>query len=58
MNQLINISQDDPLSALDAQVGSHVFEEAIKKFLVRDQRKTAVLVTHHVHYLPNADWVR
>jgi ABC-type lipoprotein export system ATPase subunit len=51
------LSQDDPLSALDAHVGRHVFEEAIQQFLVKDQQKTVVLVTHHMHYLPKSDQV-
>lgn len=45
---------DDPLSALDAHVGQHVFEEAIMKMLVRRHR-TVVLVTHQLQYLPKAD---
>ena len=45
---------DDCLSALDAVVGGHVFNEAIVKMLI-DCNKTVVLVTHHVHLLPKAD---
>ncbi|EPQ16475.1 Multidrug resistance-associated protein 9 [Myotis brandtii] len=36
---------DDPLSAVDARVGKHVFEECIRKAL---RGKTVVLVTHQL----------
>ena len=49
--------QDDSLSALDAQVGASVFENAITKLLVAKRRQTVVLVTHHVHLLQHADYV-
>jgi ATP-binding cassette subfamily C (CFTR/MRP) protein 1 len=45
---------DDVLSALDAQVGHHVFHECILKHL-RARNKTVVLVTHSVHLLDKAD---
>lgn len=48
--------QDDPLSALDAHVGRHVFEEAIMKRLVK-RKKTVILVSHHVQYLSHAGQV-
>lgn len=38
---------DDPFSALDAHVGKHVFENAIKGSLAE---KTRVLVTHALHF--------
>ena len=42
---------DDPLSALDAHVGRHVFNQAISGIL---KTKTRILVTHQVAYLPHA----
>jgi len=45
---------DDCMSALDAVVGAHVFNEAIMKMAI-GCGKTVVLVTHHVHLLPKAD---
>ncbi|CAK7350707.1 unnamed protein product [Dovyalis caffra] len=43
---------DDPLSALDAQVGQQVFNSCIKEEL---QGKTRVLVTNQLHFLPQVD---
>jgi len=43
---------DDPLSAVDAHVGRHLFDSCINGFL-RD--KIVVLVTHQLQYLPNVD---
>ena len=45
---------DDPLSAVDAHVGEHLFSECIKKELAG---KTRILVTHHVHLLPKCDHI-
>lgn len=45
---------DDPLSAVDTHVGSHLFSNCICGFL-RD--RTRVLATHQMQYLPEADWV-
>ncbi|XP_003416440.2 ATP-binding cassette sub-family C member 11 isoform X2 [Loxodonta africana] len=45
---------DDPLSAVDAQVGKHIFEECIKKML---QGKTIVLVAHQLQYLEFCDQI-
>lgn len=45
---------DDPLSALDAHVGAHIFQMCICGLLAD---KTRILATHQMHYLPAADWV-
>lgn len=48
---------DDPLSAVDAHVGKHLFERCIsnKGFLGR-QNAAVILVTHQVHFLQKANW--
>eukprot|EP00957_Ditylum_brightwellii_P189325 14410178-Ditylum_brightwellii.AAC.1 len=46
---------DDPLSAVDAHVGEHLFSQAIRGNLSKG--KTRVLVTHHVHFLARCDTV-
>lgn len=46
---------DDPLSAVDAHVGEHIFENAITGPLA--EGVTRVLVTHHVHLLSRCDQV-
>ncbi|XP_013195349.1 ATP-binding cassette sub-family C member 4 [Amyelois transitella] len=43
---------DDPLSAVDANVGRQLFENCIKGYLAK---KTCILVTHQIHYLKAAD---
>uniref|UniRef100_A0A8C1TDH1 ATP-binding cassette sub-family C member 5 n=1 Tax=Cyprinus carpio TaxID=7962 RepID=A0A8C1TDH1_CYPCA len=45
---------DDPLSAVDAHVGKHIFEECIKKKL---KGKSVILVTHQLQYLEFCDEV-
>jgi ATP-binding cassette, subfamily C (CFTR/MRP), member 4 len=45
---------DDPLSAVDAHVGQHIFYECILGALAG---KTRVLVTHHVHLLHLCDLI-
>ncbi|KAF0540793.1 ABC transporter [Gigaspora margarita] len=45
---------DDPLSAVDAHVGRYLFTNCIKGALVK---KTRLLVTHHLHYLPQVDYI-
>ncbi|KAJ3309499.1 hypothetical protein HDV04_005991 [Boothiomyces sp. JEL0838] len=45
---------DDPISALDAQVGRKVFTDAIKGYL---EDKTVILVTHQLHFLPELDYI-
>lgn len=46
---------DDPLSAVDAHVGKHIFEQCIQEFLGDD--KVCVLITHQIQYLKNVDHV-
>uniref|UniRef100_A0A8C9WMA0 ABC-type glutathione-S-conjugate transporter n=1 Tax=Scleropages formosus TaxID=113540 RepID=A0A8C9WMA0_SCLFO len=47
---------DDPLSAVDAHVGQHIFDKVIgPKGMLRD--KTRVLVTHGMSFLPQADLI-
>ncbi|XP_070536031.1 ATP-binding cassette sub-family C member 9-like [Ptychodera flava] len=50
------ILMDDPLSALDVHVGSHLMERGIMNFLMKEGR-TVILVTHQIQYLQNADMV-
>nr|XP_056705401.1 ATP-binding cassette sub-family C member 5 isoform X2 [Euleptes europaea] len=45
---------DDPLSALDAHVGNHIFNSAIRKHL---KSKTVVFITHQLQYLVDCDEV-
>lgn len=49
--------QDDPFSALDIHLSDHLMQEGILK-LLREEKRTVVLVTHKLQYLPHADWVR
>ncbi|KAM4634684.1 multidrug resistance-associated protein 1 [Polymixia lowei] len=47
---------DDPLSAVDAHVGKHIFDKVIgPQGLLKD--RTRVLVTHGLSYLPQADLI-
>ncbi|XP_038067610.1 ATP-binding cassette sub-family C member 8-like [Patiria miniata] len=46
---------DDPLSALDMHVGSHLFKEGIEDYLMRKSKCTVVLVTHQLQYADKAD---
>lgn len=49
---------DDPLSAVDAHVGKHLFKECIgPKGRLARRHVTRILVTHQVHFLKEADWV-
>ncbi|ORY50511.1 P-loop containing nucleoside triphosphate hydrolase protein [Rhizoclosmatium globosum] len=45
---------DDPLSAVDAHVGKHLFERCILGSL---NDRTRVLVTHQLHFLPQCDYI-
>lgn len=45
---------DDPLSAVDARVGKHIFHSCIKENL---NGKLRILVTHQLQYLPIADHI-
>ncbi|EHH60190.1 ATP-binding cassette sub-family C member 6 [Macaca fascicularis] len=47
---------DDPLAALDAHVGQHVFNQVIGPGGLL-QGTTRILVTHALHILPQADWI-
>lgn len=50
---------DDPLSAVDAIVARHLFEEAIgsRHSLLGERNATRLLVTHSLEYLVEADLV-
>ncbi|XP_055306876.1 ATP-binding cassette sub-family C member 4-like [Sitodiplosis mosellana] len=49
---------DDPLSAVDAHVGTHIFDKCIgPKSRLAKQSATRVLVTHQVYFLKEADWI-
>lgn len=45
---------DDPLSAVDAHVGAHIFQTCVCGLLAD---RTRILATHQMQYLPAADWV-
>ena len=45
---------DDPLSAVDAHVGKHIFEKVVSDQGVLS-KKTRILVTHAISYLPQVD---
>ncbi|XP_034950064.1 probable multidrug resistance-associated protein lethal(2)03659 [Chelonus insularis] len=45
---------DDPLSAVDAHVGKHMFEECIEKYL---KGRTRILVTHQIQFLRNVEHI-
>lgn len=47
---------DDPFSALDIHLSDHLMQEGILKML-REDKRTIVLVTHKLQYLPHADWI-
>ncbi|XP_015762179.1 PREDICTED: multidrug resistance-associated protein 4-like [Acropora digitifera] len=45
---------DDPLSAVDAKVGKHIFENCINGLL---SNKVRILVTHQLQYMKSADYI-
>ncbi|XP_077301168.1 ATP-binding cassette sub-family C member 4-like [Arctopsyche grandis] len=45
---------DDPLSAVDSDVGAHIFQKCISGYL---ENKTRILVTHQLQFLENADCI-
>lgn len=45
---------DDPLSAVDANVGRQLFEGCINGYL---KGRTCILVTHQIHFLKAADYI-
>lgn len=49
---------DDPLSAVDAHVQSHLFRKVFGAdgFLAH-QNSTRILVTHQLQFLKEADWI-
>ncbi|CAH1406916.1 unnamed protein product [Nezara viridula] len=47
---------DDPLSAVDSHVGKHIFENVISSTGVL-KKKTRVLVTHGITFLPEVDLI-
>ncbi|XP_017485264.1 PREDICTED: multidrug resistance-associated protein 4-like [Rhagoletis zephyria] len=49
---------DDPLGAVDAHVGRHLFDEVIgPRGRLASEKATRVLITHQVHFLTEADWI-
>ena len=48
---------DDPLSAVDAHVGKHIFEKVINKNSGVLRGKTIIWVTNQVSYLPKVDQI-
>lgn len=49
---------DDPLSAVDAHVGRHLFDEVIgPRGRLATEKATRLLITHQVHFLTEADWI-
>ncbi|KAM5139214.1 ATP-binding cassette sub-family C member 2 [Callospermophilus lateralis] len=47
---------DDPLSAVDAHVGKHIFEKVLGPNGLLNG-KTRLLVTHSIHFLPQVDQI-
>ncbi|CAG0912864.1 unnamed protein product [Notodromas monacha] len=47
---------DNPLSSLDPQVALKVFNRALVSYLAK-QKRTTVMVTHRLQFLPSADYI-
>ncbi|XP_041917197.1 ATP-binding cassette sub-family C member 8-like [Alosa sapidissima] len=47
---------DDPFSSLDIHLSDHLMMQGILRML-RGEKRTVVLVTHKLQYLPHADWI-
>ncbi|KAJ1561399.1 hypothetical protein HK096_004870, partial [Nowakowskiella sp. JEL0078] len=45
---------DDPISAVDQNVGRHIFEECFMKYL---KNKTVIVALHQLQYLPQLDHI-
>jgi ABC-type multidrug transport system fused ATPase/permease subunit len=48
---------DDPLSAVDAHVGNHIFEHLLSRRTGLLRERTCLLVTHQLQFLPRCDFV-
>lgn len=48
---------DDPLSAVDAHVGKHLFDQVIGPRAQIAKNATKILVTHQIHFLNEADLI-
>jgi len=51
---VISLFQDDPFTAIDLPIGSHIFEDGILHFCLVKRKRTVILVTHELHFLPFA----
>jgi hypothetical protein len=51
---LVLFCQDDPFSSLDLPTAAHIFEDGILHFCLMKRKRTVVLVTHELHFLPFA----
>lgn len=48
---------DDPLSAVDARVGKHIFDNLLSRRTGLLKGDTCILVTHQLQFLPRCDHV-
>jgi len=46
--------QDDPFSTLDLPTGAHIFEDGILHFCLLKRKRTVIVVTHELHFVPFA----